>query len=274
MTQNQNNNEIQIKPTLSARGTWAGRGDFQLYFRFPRRYRSDRGFDYDPSPTTGLVVGDTLQYVQPSGTITNLVVSVITNGTTISVTPNSTTITSAAAGDWIRLKALDVLSFTMLPPVLWSNARSSALVLLLPLPCPLHQLALIRVRWRELEFDFTDNKGEHRSGGQDPATLLRKPAKATLTIKKYWDSPADMQSYNNLVGERFTWFVTTRLIRLASDSLRSPHHLQPPCHQLTQRRSGKLAEINYSEIKYIAQQDSSDNQAFAVTVLSSNTSLT
>lgn len=261
-----NENEWRITPKISAVGSFQGREVSSYTSGSPNVIVLKT--DYDPSPTTGLVAGDIIQYVKASGAVTNLVVSVVTNGTTISTTPNTTTITGAAAGDMIRLRALTP-SFTMLPPVLWSNtqfcfgATASAAL----------SAAQTRVdtgsTWT-VEYPFKDSKGEHRSGDQDPATLLRKPAEATLTIKKYFDGPLDVQAFNNISksacvirhyvysgGTTYEFRVT--LNHLVTDD---------PTPEFT------AGEINYSNIKYICQQDSSDNQAFAITILNSNATLT
>jgi hypothetical protein len=259
------NNEVQIKPTISALGTFNGREVASYASGTPNVITLKT--DYDPAPTTGLVVGDNIQYVQANGTITNLVVSVLT-GTTVSCTPNTTTITGAAAGDFIRLKALTP-SFTMLPPVLWSNmqvcfgATASAAL----------SAAQTRVdqgsTW-EINYPFKDNKGEHRSGGQDPATLLRKPATATLTIKKYFDTQADLQAYNNLSK-------SACVIRHYVYSGGTTYEVRVTFNNLTTNDptpKWKAGEINYSEIKYIAKYDTSDAAAVGITILNSNATLT
>lgn len=258
-----NKNEIQVKPSISTRGTFNGREVASVSGSGP--YVLTLKTDYDPAPTTGLVIGDIMQLYQVAGgTTINFTITAVT-GTTVSTTTN---LGVAVSGDWIRLRALTP-SFNMLPPVLWSNtqfcfgATASAAL----------SAAQTRVEpgsmW-ELEFDFKDNKGEHRSGGQDPATLLRKPAKAALTIKKYFDTPQDMEAYNNIaksacVVRHYVYSGgTTYEVRITYNHLKT----NDPTPKW------KAGEINYSEIKYIAQQDSTDNQAFAVTVLGSNATLT
>lgn len=267
LTPSVSNNEVQIKPKFSARGTFNGREVASYTSGTPNTIVLKT--DYDPAPNTGLVVGDTIQYVQTAGTITNLVIAAVnTNGTTITVTPNATTISGAAAGDWIRLKALTP-SFNMLGPVLWSNtqfcfgATASAAL----------SATQVRVEpgsmWT-LEFPFNDDKGEHRSGGQDPATLLRKPAKASLTVKKFFDTQADLETYNSLAKTAcvvrhfvFSGGVTYE-VRITLNHLVTEDPMP----------KWKAGDINYSEIKYHCQFDTSDGQAFAVTTLNSNTSLT
>src|SRR5439155_14879384 len=112
-------------------------------------------------------------------------------------------------------------------------------------------------------YDFKDPKGEHRSGNQDPAVLLRKPADASLTIKKYWDGPSDVEAYNNMSK-------SACVIRHLVYSGANTYEVRVTFNNLTtddptpQYKSG---EINFSEIKYIAKLDTSDNAAFSVTFI-------
>ncbi len=259
------NNEVQIKPTISALGTFNGREVASYTSGSPNVIVLKT--DYDPAPTTGLVVGDTIQYVQANGTITNLVVTVLT-ATNISTTPNTTTISGSAAGDFVRLKALTP-SFTMLPPVLWSNTQfcfgATASAALSAAQTRVDQSST----W-EIDYPFKDNKGEHRSGAQDPAALLRKPATATLTIKKYFDTQADLLAYNSLVK-------SSCVVRHYVYSGGTTYEVRVTFNNLTTNDptpKWKAGEINYSEIKYIAKYDTGDAQAVAITVVDSNATLT
>lgn len=261
-----NGNEIQITPSFSALGTFDGREVASYSSGSPNTIVLKT--DYDPSPTTGLVTGDVLQYVQPSGVTTNLTVVAVTNATTFTCSPNTTTITGAAAGDWIRLRALTP-AFNLLPPVLWSNTQfcfgATAAAALAASQTRVEPGSM----W-EFEFPFKDDKGEHRSGGQDPAALLRKPGKASLTIRKYFDTQADMLAYNNLaksacVIRHFVFSgATTYEFRITLNHLKT----QSPIPKW------KAGEVNYSEIKYVSQMDSADGQAASITVIGSNATLT
>jgi hypothetical protein len=256
-------NEIQIKPTISALGTFDGREIASVAGTAP--YVLTLKTDYDPSPALGIAVGDVMQVYQISGgTTINFTVSAVT-ATTISTTTN---VAAAVAGDWVRLRALTP-SFTMLPPVLWSNtqfcfgATASAAL----------SAAQTRVEagsmW-ELEFPFKDDAGEHRSGGQDPATLLRKPGKAMLTIKKFFDTPQDLEAYNNLskqscVVRHYVYSgATTYEFRVTLNHIKTTSPIP----------KWKAGEINYSEIKYICQFDTSDGHGAYITTVNSNSALT
>lgn len=258
-----NNNEIQMTPSISALGTFDGREVASVAGTTP--YVITLKTDYDPAPTTGLVVGDIMQLYQVAGgTTINFVVSAVTP-TTISTTTN---VAALVAGDWVRLRALTP-TFTMLPPVLWSNTQfcfgADAATALSATPVRVEPGSI----W-EIEFPFKDAKGEHRSGSQDPAALLRKPGVAMLTIKKYFDTPQDMLNYNNLAK---TACVVRHYVYSAGVTYEVRVTLN---HLVTQSPvpKWKSGEINYSEIKYLCQFSTIDGQGASITVLSSNSALT
>lgn len=261
-------NEWRIKPSFGARGTFDGREVSSYTSGSPNVITLKT--DYDPNPTTGLVIGDNIQYVQANGTITNLVVSLLT-GTTVSTTPNSTTISGAASGDWIRLKA-PTPSFTMLTPSLWSNsivgfgttasvAATNATVA--------NQTRLDDFSW-EIEFPFNDEAGEHRSGGNDPSVFLRKPGKVTFKAKKYFDTQGDLLNFNSLAKSAA---VIRHIVYSGATTYEFKLTLN---HMITKSPvpKWKSGEINYAELEFICQFDSGDGQAFSVITVNANATLT
>jgi len=260
-------NEVQIKPTISAVGSFQGREVASVAGTSP--YVITLLTDYDPAPATGIVIGDIMQaYEVSGGTTINFTVSAVT-ATSISTTTN---VAALSSGDSVRLRALTP-SFTMLSPILWSNTQfcfgadaTAALA-----------AAQTRVEsgstW-EYSYPFKDNKGEHRSGGQDPATLLRKPADGTLTIKKYFDTPQDVINYNNLNKSAC---VVRHFVYTTGEGGPTTYEFRITFHNLTTNDPTpkfKAGDINYSEIKYLAKQDTSDNAAVDIIVKSSNATLT
>lgn len=255
-------NEVKLKPTISAIGSFNGREIASIAGTTP--YVITLKTDYDPAPATGIVVGDIMQVQQAAGTTINFTVSAVT-ATTISTTTN---VAAAAAADFVYIRPASP-SFAMLPPILWSNTQfcfgataSAALAATQTQVDP-------SSKW-ELTYDFKDNKGEHRSGSQDPATLLRKPAMASLTIKKAFFKSDDVEKYNNMaktacVVRHFVYFNSKVYeFRVTLNNLTTDSPLP----------KYKAGEINYSEIKYIAKQDTGDGQAFSVTMINSNVALT
>lgn len=110
-------NEIRIKPTISALGSFQGREIASVSGAGP--YTVVLKIDYDPSPTTGLVAGDLIRFYLAAGTTVDATVATVTNGTTFTTTVNPTT----AAGDFVHLRPATT-SFNMLPVVLWSKKLS------------------------------------------------------------------------------------------------------------------------------------------------------
>lgn len=254
-------NEVRLKPTISALGAFHGREVASIAGTSP--YVFTLKTDYDPSPATGVVVGDVMTLYLAAGTTINFTVSAVT-ATTISTTTN---VSTGAAGDFVYLRPATP-SFNMLPPLLWSNtqfcfgATASA------------ALAATQTRvepgskW-EINYDFKDNKGEHRSGGQDPAALLRKPAKAMLTVKKYFDTPQDIEAFNNMSK-------SACVVRHFVYSSNKTYELRMTFYNLTTDSpipKYKAGEINYSEIKYIAAHSVSDGKAFDFTIINANATL-
>ena len=258
------NNEVQIKPSISALGSFTNRAITSVTGTSPYVINLDTT-NYDPNPANGIVVGDIMQIYQVSGgTTINFTVTAVT-GTSISTTTN---VSAAASGDIVRLRALTP-TYNMLPPVLWSNTQfcfgATAAAALSATPVRVDQGST----W-ELDFDFKDANGEHRSGGQDPATLLRKPAKAVLNIKQFFRNDTEIENYNQLtktacVVRHYVYSgANTYEFRITFNNIKTNDPIP----------SFKAGEINYSEIKYIAQYDTTDGQAFAVTTVNSNTALT
>lgn len=261
-----NENEIQIKPTISALGSFAGRVATGVTGSSPYVIALDT--TYDPAPATGIVVGDKMQYIAAAGTVTAFTVSAVTS-TTISTTTSVT----FTAGDTVAL-APQTPSFTMLPqPALWTNtvfgtgATASAALTNATIA---NQLRVEPGSTWEISFPFKDNKGEHRSGGQDPATLLRKPAEVSLTIKKFWQGTADVAAFNSMT--KSAWVIrhfcynggSTYEVRVTINNTTT----DDPLPQY------KAGEINYSEMKYVPKFDTGDGQAFSVTIVNGNATLT
>lgn len=254
-------NEIRIKPTFSSLGTFNGREVASIAGSSP--YVITLKTDYDPAPTTGLVTGDIMQYVTASGTITSFTISAVT-----STTVSTTTAITGASGDWIRLRALTP-SFAMLPPVLWSNTQF-CLGVTASAALSAAQTRMEPGSMWEVEFPFNDDKGEHRSGAQDPAALLRKPGNATLKIKRYFDTQTDMLNFNAMdktacVVRHYVYSgATTYEVRVTLNHLTTSSPIP----------KWKAGEINYSEIDYICSFDTGDGQAFSITTVNSNATLT
>jgi hypothetical protein len=259
-------NEVQIKPTISALGSFTGRVATGVTGSSPYVIALDT--TYDPAPTTGIVVADKMSYISAAGVVTSFTVSAVSS-TTIS----TTTLVTFTAGDTVALAA-QTPSFNLLPqPALWTNTvfgTGATAAAALTNATIANQLRVEPGSTWEISFPFKDNKGEHRSGGQDPAALLRKPAEVSLTVKKFWQGTADVAAFNSMT--KSAW-----VIRHFCYSGANTYEIRVTFNNVTTddpTPSYKAGEINYSEIKYIARQDPTDGAAFSMTFVNANATLT
>jgi len=214
--------------------------------------------DYDPNPTNGLVTNDLVRiWHAADGTTQDFTITSFTS-TTITLSGSPTSITS---GDMIYLRPATP-AINMLPPFLWTNTQfcygTTAAAALSAAQTRLEQSST----W-EIMHDFEKPAGADRSGSQDPAALVRLTGDISHTAKKFFDSPADIEAYNNLakgavVIRHFVYSGgNTYELRITINHLVT----NDPIAQM------KSKAVSYSTIKYLAQYESTDGQAFDVKVI-------
>jgi len=256
------NNEMQLKVSVSALGSFAGReiasisgsGPYTIVFKT----------DYDNSPTKGLVADDLIRLFLADGSTIDCTVDSVVDGTSITTT---TDVTAAASGDFLYLRPATV-AFDLLPTFKWSDTEfrfgSTASAAL-----SASQLQVETGSIWELDHNFNNAAGEHRSGSQDPASLARTTGMASLTVKKFFDTPEDVEAYNNLskqacVIRHFAYSGgKTYELRITLNSLVT----DDPLPQL------KSKQLNMSNIKYHVPYNSGDGQGFDVKVLNALASI-
>lgn len=149
---------------------------------------------YDPNPTLGLFAGDLVRvYKKSDGSVLDTTVASITNGTTVVLDDSAA---AFAEGDIIHLRPATP-SFDLLPTFLWAKMQwqfgADATAAL-----SAGQTRVESGSTFEIQHAFEDNGGSKRSGGFDPASLVRLASNAVLTIKKYLNTPEDVQAWNDL----------------------------------------------------------------------------
>lgn len=252
-----NKTELQWKVTGSALGSFQGRtlsgaptgsGPYTVPF----------DTSYDPKPTMGLVVGDLIRfYKATSGVTIDATVASIVDGTHITTT---TDVSTLVTGDAVYLRPATV-AFTLLPTFIWPKtefrfADSAANAL---------TAAQLRVEtgssW-DVSHDFESDSGAARSGGFDPAALVRKTGNATFTVKRFFDTPTDLQNANRLTN-------TAAAVRLFSGNA-NQYEARFIFNQMvtdgTIAPSIKSGEINYSELKYHLDFNQTDGKGYQVLV--------
>jgi len=223
----------------------SGSGDIEITFKT----------NYDPSPTTGLVAGDTIRILLANGTTLDRVIDTVDSIIKITLTVGTTSVND---GDLFYIKAATP-SFSLVTPFLWSRTEfrfaNTAAVALTATHTPLQSGS----EWK-LQHNLEENEGAKLSGSFDPADLVRAQGDAEFSIKVRFDTPEDMNRFLT---------VTKRscVIRHFSGS---DHELRVTFNNL--KFIENPVELNTGEIVYAEgslkpQYDESDGQGFDVTLL-------
>lgn len=254
---NWNANELQLKVSVSALGSFQGREIASI-----NTTTIVLKTDYDPVPNRGLVVGDLVRiYKQSTGATLDTTIAssgVNADGITIVLSASAA---AFAAGDMIYLRPATP-SFTLLSSFLWSKTQF--------LPSTTATLALAASQLRveqgsefQLMHNFENDDGAERSGAFDPAALVRSLGDATLKIKKFFDGPDDVTLFNNLnksawVIRHFAGSSNQYEMRITFNNVKTDGTIVP---------DAKSGEINYSEINFHIDYDPTDAQGFSVLLI-------
>lgn len=179
--------EMQFQVSLSALGSFAGREIASVAAQVITLTTS-----YDPNPTTGLVVGDLVSGKSPDGTVRNLaaVVSSVT-ATTVTVTG---TITGLAAGDLLVLRPVSAPSLNTVQPFIWPLTTFQFGVTATAAAAA-NQTRIESGVTVDIMHDFESDDGAGRSGGFDPAALVRTRGDYSFKIKEYFDAPDKLKDW-------------------------------------------------------------------------------
>lgn len=258
------NNEMTLKASISALGSFQGAGISTAVFGSPST-TIVLDTTYTPTPTAGLVVGDTIKLYTP-GTFTpsSTTITSITNGTTLVLTGNFSAYNANSSVLYLSANASPTLN--LLPNFLWSNTQfcfgATASAALSATQTRLED----GTSW-ELDYSFSNDAGEQRSGSADPASLPRTTTDADFTAKKFFHYPDDIQNMQKLtkgavVMRHYAYTANqaaTYELRITLNHIVTPD----PLPKL------KPKEIEYSDIKYDVQYDNTDGQMFSVAIINS-----
>jgi hypothetical protein len=251
-----NKNKMELAVSVSAIGSFSPRA-ISITPTGSNPYTITFSTAYDPNPTTGLVVGDTLQIYSVSGnSYTKFTVASIPSGTTITTTTN---VTANAAGDIVSI-APQTPSYSLLSPFEWSSTQfcfgSTAATALVATQTQVEDGSGYEVKW-----EFNSAGGEHRSGTIDPASLPRKEADVSLNIKKFFDSPTDMATFKSVTASGalvIRSYSGSYELRLTLNKIYASTKLDP---------ESKVNELLYIDATYVPVLSQSDSQAFDVKVI-------
>jgi hypothetical protein len=154
--------------------------------------------DYDPAPNKGLVQGDLVRLMKADGSSNDFVIAtagVDADGITVRLTQ---TAAAYAAGDFFFIRA-QTPTYTLLPPFKWSQTQfcfaDTATNALAAAHTPLESGS----KWKITNL-FENKKGADRSGSFDPTNLVRTLHECSLTVKKFFDQPADLNNFLKVNG--------------------------------------------------------------------------
>lgn len=266
-TPNWNSNELQHKLSISALGSFQNGTIASITGSGPYTVVLDA--TYDPNPTTGLVAADLIRFYDVSAdTYIDTTITAITNGTTFTT---AGAIGIIVAGDLMFLRPQTPV-YSPLPSFLWSNtyfgfgATASAA---LAAATASGQVRVEKSSTWELDHKFESDDGAARSGGFDPAALVRTMADATLTIKKAFKNSSDIAAFNQLSKSSVA-------IRHTAGATRQYEWTIIFNNVKTDTPVGniKFGEIVYSTIKFHPNYDITDGQAVSTTTVSAKATLT
>lgn len=248
-------NEMRLQVSLSALGSFQGR-EIATVATTTLTLKTT----YDPTPNKGLVVGDLVRiYKASTGAILDTTIATVNvDGITVTLGASAA---AFAAGDQISLRPATP-TFNVLTPFLWSNTQfcfgATAAAALSAVQTRVEQGSA----WT-LTHKFESDDGAMRSGGFDPAALVRTQGDCDLKVKKFFDTPEDIQNFNGLtknaiVIRHFSGATSQYELRVTINHLKTNGKVVPDID------SGNIA---YSEIDYNPQYDTTDAQAFDVKVI-------
>jgi len=221
--------------------------------------------DYDSSPNTGAVVGDTLVLVKTtsgsSETYEEVEISAV-DSDGVSLTTEEITGTYTT-GDYCYIKK-QTPSYSLGEPLKWSGTEfrfgDTALAALTATQTRVEQGSTFN-----LLNNFEDDAGTKRSGDLDPAALVRTIGDIELTIKKTFK---DYKEYERFISMRKRSIVIRMFGEVISGS--DKNELRITINNLKIKNSPaplRTGEIIYLEQEYSAQYDPSDAQGMDVKVV-------
>jgi hypothetical protein len=255
LSPNWNGVELQAKISLSALGSFQGR-EIATVATTTLTLKTD----YDPVPNKGLVVGDLVRVYKSStgATLDTTIATVNVDGVTITLGASAA---AFAAGDMIYLRPATA-TYTEQPTFLWPKTKfrpgATAAAALSATP-----LAVEKGSAFNIMHSFESDDGAMRSGSFDPFALVRTTGDIDLSIKRFFDTPEDIQNFNSLA--KTAWVIQHLSGSTNQYEFRvTVNHVKTDGVIVGNLKSG---EVEYSEIKLDPQYDPTDAAMFSVTLI-------
>lgn len=212
--------------------------------------------DYDPEPTKCLVVGD-LMAVTDGTTTTNFTVASIVDSTSITTTTN---VTSFAAGNKVRLRAATP-SFTLLTPFMWARTKYQFGADATAAASATHTPGDEGTEWSLTHTNESDD-GAHQTGSYDPTDIRRTNFGGQFTFVQVYES--DTERVNFLENEKQAVVIHMYAGNTSSYELKITMNNIKAVSEPIETAFETVTKITST---FVAQYDSTDGQAIAVSVL-------
>ncbi|GAP53549.1 hypothetical protein AHiyo6_01140 [Arthrobacter sp. Hiyo6] len=251
-------NEMQHKVTISALGSFQGREIASIATTVLTLKT-----DYDPTPTNGLVTGDLVNIWKAADGSLNSFTIVSVTATTVTLNVSAA---AFAAGDMLVLRpAVSSLPAMYATPFTWGRTQfcfgATAAAALSATHTPVEQGST----W-DMEHKFKDDKGEKRSGGLDPAALLRARGDVSLKISKIFNGPDEIKNFTGIKQVA----LVVRCYAAASNG--TTYELRLTFNNLKIKKGGdgpdlKVGQWEYYTLEYMPDYSSADAQSWDVKVI-------
>lgn len=243
-------NKMVFKPKFSAIGSFLSR-EISSVSTATLTLKTN----YDYAPTTGLVAGDVLTiYDVSAATYEDVTVSSLT-ATTIVLTGSPTGIGS---GDIVFIRA-STPSLSLKTSFLWTRSEFRFGVDITAALSATQTRVEKGSKWT-LKHMFEADEGSQRSGGFDPANLVRTQGDYEVELKQFFDAPEDLNRFLTnaekvMIVRHFS--ESGYELRITLNSMKFTEHPVPM----------KSGEILYAEGKLVGIYDQTDASMFDVKVL-------
>lgn len=255
-------NQIMLKGTATGIGSFLGRMITSVTGSGPYTVTLDT--TYTQTPTLGLVASDLIAFYDGSNPLVNATVATITNATQFTT---STNVSSFVSGDFVYLRQQTPTNYIPTPFLVTNTqycfgATASAAI-------AATQTRVETASTWTYAWPFESKDGSQRTGNADPASVVRLTAQPTLTVKKFYGSPADILNWMNLTK-------TACAVRHYAYSGGVTYELRvvfPHIKTDSPVPSVGSKKVNYSNIKFHPQFDTTDGAPY-ITVVNNLPSIT
>jgi hypothetical protein len=253
------NNEMHLNCKLHALRSFADRGIATIS---TTSITLDTKFT--PAPNVGLQVGDLVQITSATGSpaaLSTTVSSVNIDGITVVLGASAAAFAGGSATINIRPATP---SLNVLAPFLFSSTQfcfgATAAAALSAAHTPMEETS----EWTIMH-KFAKDQGEHRSGSQDPASLLRTLGDVDMKLKKYFSNTTDQDNFQNIAGQglvvrHYAGANNQYELRCTFNDIRIMDGADPALNS---------GQILYSDMKVAPALKAADGQAFDVKCINS-----